>query len=76
MTVDIRVLVYVRVVHVSVIMCIIVWIHLHVYVALPMVVGASPMTGMLWQLYEYYSWSCIKNLTLRPRAVFTWNFAM
>ena len=39
---------------VSVIMCILVWIHVHVCVAPPMVVGAWPMAGMLWRLFEYY----------------------
>ena len=41
-------------VSVSVIMCILVWIHVHVCVALPIVVGAWPMAGTLWQLFEYY----------------------
>ena len=35
-------------------MCILVWIHVHVCVALPIVVGAWPMAGTLWQLFEYY----------------------
>ena len=29
-------------------------IHVHVCVALPIVVGAWPMAGTLWQLFEYY----------------------
>ena len=41
-------------VNVSVIMCILVWIHVHVCVALPIVVGALPMAGTLWLLFEYY----------------------
>ena len=41
-------------VNVSVIMCILVWVHVHVCVALPIVVGAWPMAGTLWQLFEYY----------------------
>ena len=28
--------------------------HVHVCVALPIVVGAWPMAGKLWQLFEYY----------------------
>ena len=36
-------------VNVSVIMCILVWIHVHVCVALPIVVGAWPMAGTLWR---------------------------
>ena len=39
---------------VSVIMCILVWIHVHVCVAPPIVVGAWPMAGTLWRLFEYY----------------------
>ena len=41
-------------VNVSVIMCILVWIRVHVCVAPPIVVGAWPMAEMLWQLFEYY----------------------
>ena len=41
-------------VNVSVIMCILVWIHVHVCVAPPIVVGAWPMAGTLWRLFEYY----------------------
>ena len=41
-------------VNVSVIMCILVWIHVHICVAPPIVVGAWPMAGTLWQLFEYY----------------------
>ena len=41
-------------VNVSVIMCILVWIHVHVCVAPPIVVGAWPMAGTLWWLFEYY----------------------
>ena len=37
-------------VNVSVIMCILVWI----CVAPPIVVGAWPMAGTLWRLFEYY----------------------
>ena len=37
-------------VHVSVMMCILVWVH--VCVALPIVVGAWLMAGTLWQLFE------------------------
>ena len=42
-------------VNVSVRMCILVWIHVHVCVAPPIVVGAWPMAGTLWRLFEYYS---------------------
>ena len=38
-------------VHVSVITCILVWIHVHVCVAPPIVVGVWPMAGMLWRLF-------------------------
>ena len=41
-------------VNISVIMCILVWIHVHVCVAPPIVVGAWPMAGTLWRLFEYY----------------------
>ena len=41
-------------INVSVIICILVWIRVHVGVAPPIVVGAWPMAGMLWQLFEYY----------------------
>ena len=41
-------------VNVSVIMCILVWIR--VFVAPPIFVGAWPMAGMLWRLFEYYQW--------------------
>ena len=41
-------------VNVSMIMCILVWIHVHVCVAPPIVVGAWPMAGTLWRLFEYY----------------------
>ena len=41
-------------VNVSVIICILVWIHVHVCVAPPIVVGAWPMAGALWRLFEYY----------------------
>ena len=44
-------------VNVSVIMCILVWIHVHICVAPPIVVGAWPMAGTLWQLFEYYYYS-------------------
>ena len=37
---------------VSVIICILVWIHVHVCVAPPIVVGVWPMVGMLWQNFE------------------------
>ena len=40
-------------VSVSVIMCILAWIRVHVCVALPIVVGAWPMAGTLWRLFEY-----------------------
>ena len=40
-------------VNVSVIMCILVWIRVHVCVAPPIVVGAWPMAGTLWRLFEY-----------------------
>ena len=39
-------------VNVSVIMCIPVWIRVHVCVAPPIVVGAWPVAGTLWQLFE------------------------
>ena len=39
-------------VNVSVIMCILVWIRVHVCVAPPIVVGAWPMAGTPWQLFE------------------------
>ena len=42
-------------VNVSVIMCILVWIRVHVCVAPPIVVDAWPMAGMLWRLFEYYT---------------------
>ena len=41
-------------VNVSVRMCILVWIHAHVCVAPPIVVGVWPMAGILWRLLEYY----------------------
>ena len=41
--------------NVSVIMCILVWIRVHVCVAPPIVVGAWPMAGTLWRLFEYYT---------------------
>ena len=41
-------------VNVSVITCILEWIHVHVCVAPPIVVGAWPMAGTLWWLFEYY----------------------
>ena len=41
-------------VNVSVIMCILVWIRVHVCVAPPIVVGAWPMAGTLRRLFEYY----------------------
>ena len=41
-------------VNVSVIMCNLVWIRVHVCVAPPIVVGAWPMAGTLWRLFEYY----------------------
>ena len=41
-------------VSVSVIMCILVWMRVHVCVAPPIVVGAWSMAGMLWRLFEYY----------------------
>ena len=41
-------------VNVSVIMCILVWIRVHVCVAPPIVVGAWPMAGTLWRLLEHY----------------------
>ena len=40
-------------VNVSVIMCILVWIRVHVCVVPPIVLGAWPMAGMLWRLFEY-----------------------
>ena len=43
-------------VSVSVIMCILVWICVHVCVAPPMVVGAWPMAGTLRWLFEYYDY--------------------
>ena len=39
--------------NVRVIMCILVLIRVHVCVAPPIVVGAWPMAGTLWQLFEY-----------------------
>ena len=39
-------------VNVSVIMCILVWIHVYVCIAPPIVVGAWPMAGTLWWLFE------------------------
>ena len=50
-------------VNVSVIMCIFVWIHVHVCVALPIVVGAWPTAGTLWQLFEYYAQDLYLELT-------------
>ena len=41
-------------VNVGMIMCILVWIHVHVCVAPPIVVGAWPIVGTLWRLFEYY----------------------
>ena len=41
-------------VNVSVIMCILVWIRVHVCVAPPIVVGAWPMAGTLWRHYCLY----------------------
>ena len=40
-------------VNVSVIMCILVWIRVHVCVAPPIVVGAWPMARTLWRLFDY-----------------------
>ena len=40
-------------VNVSVIMCILVWIRVHVCVAPPIAVGMWPMAGTLWRLFEY-----------------------
>ena len=54
-------------VNVSVIMCILVWIH--VCVAPPIVVGAWPMAGTLWRLFEYYLfiYFVILLVSLAPR---------
>ena len=41
-------------VNVSVIICILVWIRVHVCIAPSIVVGAWPMAGTLWRLFEYY----------------------
>ena len=41
-------------VNVSVIMYILVWIRVHVCVAMPIVVGVWPMARTLWQLFENY----------------------
>ena len=41
-------------VNVSVIMCILVWKHVHVCVAPPIVVGAWSMAGTLWRLEYFY----------------------
>ena len=41
-------------VNVSVIMCILVGIRVHVCVDLPIVVGAWLMAGTLWRLFDYY----------------------
>ena len=41
-------------VHVSVIMCILVWIDVHVCVAPPILVGKWPMVGLLFEYYYYY----------------------
>ena len=49
-------------VNVSVIMCILVWIRVHVCIALPIVVGAWPMAGMLWRLFEYYYYCTVSAL--------------
>ena len=52
-------------VNVSVIMCILVWIHVHVCVAPPIVVGAWPMAGTLWRLFEsLYSLSKLQIFVL------------
>ena len=49
-------------VNVSVIMCTLVWIRVHVCVAPPIVVGAWPTAGMLWRLFEYYYYYlCLSN---------------
>ena len=39
-------------VNVIVVMCILVWIRVHVCVDPPIVVGVWPMTGTVWQLFE------------------------
>ena len=49
------------VVNVSVIMCILVWIHVRVCVAPPIVVGAWPMAGTLWRLFEYYYYVALEE---------------
>ena len=66
MHVEVCVLMHVHVlvgINVSVIMCILVWIHVHVCVAPPIVVGAWPMAGTLWRLFEYYyiAWATLSN---------------
>ena len=40
-------------INVSVIMCILVWIHVHVCEAPPIVVGAWSMAGTLWRLFDH-----------------------
>ena len=54
-------------VHVSVIMCILVWIRVHVCVAPPIVVGEWPMAGALWRLFEYYYYYCVYMHALMGR---------
>ena len=58
----VRVLVSVHV-HVSVILCIPVWVHVHLCVAPPTVVGAWLMAETLWQLLEYYYYCCSLHFT-------------
>ena len=55
----------------SVIMCILVWIHVHVCVAPPIVVGAWPMAGTLWRLFEYYYLFCL-NIIPQGTASTSW----
>ena len=49
-------------VNVSVRVCILAWIRVHVRVAPPIVVGAWPMVGTLWRLSEYYHYHHMINI--------------
>ena len=62
-------------VNVSVIMCILVWIRAHVCVAPPMVVGAWPMVGTLWRLFEYYCYYYYLHYSALSYLVFSSYFS-
>ena len=57
-------------VHVSVIMCVPAWIHVHVSVAPLIVVSAWLMAGTLWQLLECYYYCTDPPCTERPMLLY------